>query len=92
MLTGEEIEEEEMDGVQEEEVTSEEQFEMKVFLMSFSSPRVIQVYGLLLTLWKTNDIHTNHCIVKMLHRITVQVRVMRSLSASLIAVRIGAAH
>ena len=73
LMTGEEIEEEEMEGLQEEVVTSEEQFEMKAFVMSFSSPRIIQVYGLLLTLWKTNDIHTNHCIVKMLHRITVQV-------------------
>ena len=73
---GEEIVEEEMEGVEEEEVTHEQEFDFKQFLRTFSSPKVIRVYALLLTLYKTNEVAINHCIVKMLHRIAVQVQLM----------------
>lgn len=66
------MEEEEIGGVYEENAT-ETEFEFNKFTMAFASPRVIQAYGLLLTLYKTNTVHTNHCIIKMLHRLTVAV-------------------
>ncbi|KAF6034912.1 TIMELESS [Bugula neritina] len=69
---GDEVLEEEMEGVEEQEVTQELEFDFRKFLMTFSSPKVVQVYTLLLTLYRNNDGHTNHCIVKMLHRIAVQ--------------------
>lgn len=71
---GEEIEEEELEGAEEQVVEKEQEFNLKEFLMSFSSPRVLQVYALVLNGYKTNDVHTNHCTVKMLHRVALQVR------------------
>ena len=65
--------EEEIEEAEEREVTKEHEFDFKQFLRTFSSPKVVKVYSLLLTLYRTNEVYTNHCIVKMLHRIAVQV-------------------
>lgn len=78
-LSGEEIENEEMDGV-EEVVEKEQELNFKDFISSFASPRILPVYTLLLSLYKTNDLQTNHCVIKMLHRIAVQVRLTNTLT------------
>ena len=54
-------------------VEKEQEFDFKQFLTLFSSPKVVQVYGLLIAQYANNDVHTNHCVIKMLHRIAVQV-------------------
>lgn len=36
---------------------------------SFASSAVIRAYALLLRSYRRNSAHTNHCIVKMLHRL-----------------------
>ncbi|KAI0224463.1 hypothetical protein LSAT2_024531 [Lamellibrachia satsuma] len=63
---GEDVEDElEESGVK----VSEEEFNFNDFILRFVSPRVVQAYVTLLSQYKTNSAHTNHCVLKMLHRV-----------------------
>ncbi|XP_022107896.1 protein timeless homolog [Acanthaster planci] len=48
---------------------AEEEFNLKVFINKFSHPDVISCYVQLLKDYRNNSATTNHCIVKMLHRV-----------------------
>lgn len=61
----EEDEEEELQVVQ----VSEKEFNFLDYLKRFASSAVIRAYVLLLRSYQQNSAHTNHCIVKMLHRL-----------------------
>lgn len=61
----EEEEEEELQVVQ----VSEKEFNFLDYLKRFASSTVIRAYVLLLRSYQQNSVHTNHCIVKMLHRL-----------------------
>ncbi|XP_071101341.1 protein timeless homolog [Haliotis cracherodii] len=57
---------------EEEEVetsTSEQEFDFTGFILTFSKPEILKAYGILLSDFEKNSDHTNHCIVKMLHRV-----------------------
>ncbi|XP_048237661.1 protein timeless homolog isoform X2 [Haliotis rufescens] len=57
---------------EEEEVetsTSEQEFDFMGFILTFSKPEILKAYGILLSDFEKNSDHTNHCIVKMLHRV-----------------------
>lgn len=41
---------------------------------SFANSTVIQAYVLLLRSYKQNSTHTNHCVVKMLHRLAYDLK------------------
>ncbi|RZF48532.1 hypothetical protein LSTR_LSTR015432 [Laodelphax striatellus] len=41
------------------------------FVRRFISDKTLQICGILLEKFETNSVHTNHCIVKLLHRIAV---------------------
>ncbi|RZF40683.1 hypothetical protein LSTR_LSTR015022 [Laodelphax striatellus] len=41
------------------------------FVRRFISEKTLQICGILLEKFETNSVHTNHCIVKLLHRIAV---------------------
>ncbi|XP_060068073.1 protein timeless homolog [Ylistrum balloti] len=68
---------EERADIEEEEVTtasvSEQEFNFKEFVNKFSSGNILKCYVLLLAEFDKNTTHTNHCIVKMLHRISVDL-------------------
>ncbi|KAF0883335.1 protein timeless homolog [Crocuta crocuta] len=61
----EEVEEEELQAVQ----VSEKEFNFLDYLKRFASSTVVRAYVLLLRSYRQNSAHTNHCIVKMLHRL-----------------------
>uniref|UniRef100_A0A8C8X896 Timeless circadian regulator n=2 Tax=Panthera leo TaxID=9689 RepID=A0A8C8X896_PANLE len=61
----EEEEEEELQAVQ----VSEKEFNFLDYLKRFASSTVVRAYVLLLRSYRQNSAHTNHCIVKMLHRL-----------------------
>ncbi|KAM6215560.1 protein timeless homolog [Rhynchocyon petersi] len=61
----EEVEEEELQVVQ----VSEKEFRFLDYLKRFACSTVVRSYVLLLRSYKQNSAHTNHCIVKMLHRL-----------------------
>ncbi|XP_070266079.1 protein timeless homolog [Myotis yumanensis] len=65
---GEEEEEEEEEELQAVQV-SEKEFNFLDYLKRFASSTVVRAYVLLLRSYKQNSAHTNHCIVKMLHRL-----------------------
>lgn len=70
----EEVDEEDSDEEEEEEVveqyvSKEQEFDYKQFLGRFTVKSVCSAYGNLLQNYKANSAHTNHCIVKMFHRI-----------------------
>ncbi|XP_067687307.1 protein timeless homolog [Haliotis asinina] len=57
---------------EEEEVetsTSEQEFDFTGFILTFSKPDILKAYGILLADFEKNSDHTNHCIIKMLHRV-----------------------
>ncbi|XP_040493066.1 protein timeless homolog isoform X1 [Ursus maritimus] len=61
----EEDEEEELQAVQ----VSEKEFNFPDYLKRFASSAVVRAYVLLLRGYRQNGAHTNHCVVKMLHRL-----------------------
>ncbi|XP_007953322.1 protein timeless homolog [Orycteropus afer afer] len=61
----EEEEEEELQVVQ----VSEKEFNFLDYLRRFACSTVVRAYVLLLRSYKQNSAHTNHCVVKMLHRL-----------------------
>uniref|UniRef100_A0A0L8FYM3 Timeless N-terminal domain-containing protein n=1 Tax=Octopus bimaculoides TaxID=37653 RepID=A0A0L8FYM3_OCTBM len=72
----EELEEQEDDIVEEEMssvVTSEEELSTRDFIAKFAKPAILQSYTTLLANFKNNSAFTNHCIIKMFHRIAVDL-------------------
>ncbi|XP_038607997.1 protein timeless homolog [Tachyglossus aculeatus] len=62
---GEEEAEEELQAVQ----VAEREFNFLDYLRRFASSTVVRAYTLLLRSYRHNSPHTNHCVVKMLHRL-----------------------
>jgi timeless len=52
-----------------EYATSDEAFDYKGFVLRFASRSVCAGFGHLFKRYRDNSDHTNHCIVKMFHRI-----------------------
>ncbi|KAG7218478.1 hypothetical protein INR49_009355 [Caranx melampygus] len=67
---GAELEEEELESVQ----VSETEFNFLDFVKRFASPNIVRPYLLLLKTYSKNTPHTNHCIVRMLHRLAVDLK------------------
>uniref|UniRef100_A0A672FI31 Timeless circadian clock n=1 Tax=Salarias fasciatus TaxID=181472 RepID=A0A672FI31_SALFA len=65
-----ELEEEELESVQ----VSETEFNFLDFIKRFANPGVVRPYLLLLKTYSKNTPHTNHCIVRMLHRLAVDLK------------------
>ncbi|XP_070701578.1 protein timeless homolog [Pempheris klunzingeri] len=65
-----ELEDEELESVQ----VSESEFNFLDFIKRFASPNIVQPYLLLLKSYSKNSPHTNHCIVRMLHRLAVDLK------------------
>ncbi|XP_043939608.1 protein timeless homolog [Protopterus annectens] len=65
-----EVEDEEMASVQ----VSETEFNFMDYMKRFANCNVIKPYFLLLKNYMKNSSHTNHCIVKMLHRIAYDLK------------------
>ncbi|XP_052803681.1 protein timeless homolog isoform X2 [Mya arenaria] len=71
--------EEEQGGEEDEEeeqavmVTSEQEFVFREFVVKFAKPDILKAYVLLVSDFKHNSTHTNHCCVKMLHRVAVDL-------------------
>ncbi|KAG1667482.1 Protein timeless [Nymphon striatum] len=59
------VEEEEMESVR----VSEQEFVYADYVKRFATSKVAQAYSKLLSLFDKNSVYTNHCVVKMLHRI-----------------------
>lgn len=53
---------------------SEKEFNFLDYLKRFANPAAIKAYLLLLKHYQDNSAHTNHCIVKMLHRISYDLK------------------
>ncbi|XP_059969191.1 protein timeless homolog isoform X2 [Mesoplodon densirostris] len=66
----EEVEEEELHMVE----VLEKEFNFLDYLKRFANSTVIQAYVLLLRSYKQNSAHTNHCVVKMLHRLAYDLK------------------
>ncbi|XP_040839530.1 protein timeless homolog [Ochotona curzoniae] len=70
---GPEEEEEEEEMEEEEELqevqVSEKEFNFMDYLKRFACSTVVRAYVLLLRSYQQNSAHTNHCAVKMLHRL-----------------------
>ncbi|XP_012508215.1 PREDICTED: protein timeless homolog [Propithecus coquereli] len=66
-------EEEEEEDEEEEELqvvqVSEKEFNFLDYLKRFACSTVVRAYALLLRSYQRNSAHTNHCVVKMLHRL-----------------------
>ncbi|KAM7422367.1 hypothetical protein PAMA_010430 [Pampus argenteus] len=67
---GLELEEEELESVQ----ISETEFNFLDFIKKFANPSVVRPYLLLLKSYSKNTPHTNHCIVRLLHRLAVNLK------------------
>ncbi|XP_013014899.2 protein timeless homolog [Cavia porcellus] len=69
----EEEEEEEEEEEKEEELqvvqVSEKEFNFLDYLKRFACSTIVRAYVLLLRSYQQNSAHTNHCVVKMLHRL-----------------------
>ena len=65
-----EIEEEEMSAV----MVNEQELNFKEFVSKFAKPTILKNYTILLSSFKTNSAHTNHCIIKMMYRIAVDLK------------------
>ncbi|XP_056129542.1 protein timeless homolog isoform X2 [Lampris incognitus] len=65
-----EFEEEELESVQ----VSEAEFNFLEFIKRFANPNIVRPYLLLLRSYSQNSSHTNHCITRMLHRLTVDLK------------------
>ncbi|KAK3595063.1 hypothetical protein CHS0354_043159 [Potamilus streckersoni] len=71
----EEVEQEEDEQEEVAEVEkAEQEFDFKDFVMKFARPEILKPYVILLGDVKKNSTHTNHCIVKMMHRIAVDFK------------------
>ncbi|XP_078057208.1 protein timeless homolog isoform X2 [Mustelus asterias] len=66
----EEIEEEETESVR----VRESEFNFPDYLKRFANAGVVKPYILLLKDYRQNSVHTNHCIVKMLHRVAYNLK------------------
>ncbi|XP_037370906.1 protein timeless homolog isoform X2 [Talpa occidentalis] len=69
----EEEEEEEQEELQAIQV-SEKEFNFLDYLKRFACSTVVRAYVLLLRSYRQNSAHTNHCIVKMLHRLAYDLK------------------
>ncbi|MEQ2247676.1 hypothetical protein ILYODFUR_011628 [Ilyodon furcidens] len=67
---GAELDEEELELVQ----LSEKEFNFLDFIKRFANPSIVRPYLLLLKSYTKNTPHTNHCIVRMLHRLAVDLK------------------
>ncbi|XP_029007427.1 protein timeless homolog [Betta splendens] len=67
---GAEFEEEELETVQ----LSETEFNFLDFIKRFATASVVRPYLHLLKSYSKNSPHTNHCIVRMLHRLAVDLK------------------
>ncbi|KAM7401954.1 hypothetical protein PAMP_017231 [Pampus punctatissimus] len=65
-----ELEEEELESVQ----ISETEFNFLDFIKKFANPSIVRPYLLLLKSYSKNTPHTNHCIVRMLYRLAVSLK------------------
>lgn len=61
--------EEEMSSI----VTNEQELNTRDFIAKFAKPAILQSYTILLANFKSNSTHTNHCIIKMFHRVAVNL-------------------
>uniref|UniRef100_A0A8C6V9M6 Timeless circadian regulator n=1 Tax=Naja naja TaxID=35670 RepID=A0A8C6V9M6_NAJNA len=66
----EEAAEEELASVQ----VSEKEFSFLDYMKRFASANVVKAYVLLFRNYQQNSPHTNHCVVKMLHRIAYDLK------------------
>uniref|UniRef100_A0A670YI58 Timeless circadian regulator n=1 Tax=Pseudonaja textilis TaxID=8673 RepID=A0A670YI58_PSETE len=66
----EEASEEELASVQ----VSEKEFSFLDYVKRFASANVVKAYVLLFRNYQQNSPHTNHCVVKMLHRIAYDLK------------------
>lgn len=66
----EEVEEEELTSVQ----VSEREFSFLDYMKRFANASVVKTYVILLKSYRHNSVHTNHCVVKMLHRISYDLK------------------
>ncbi|XP_070790971.1 protein timeless homolog [Pituophis catenifer annectens] len=66
----EEVAEEELASVQ----VSEKEFSFLDYVKRFASANVVKAYFLLFRNYQQNSPHTNHCVVKMLHRIAYDLK------------------
>ncbi|XP_013399698.1 protein timeless homolog [Lingula anatina] len=69
-------EEDDQEEIEEEEGVSafenyEQEFSFREFIDRFGNPQVLKHYSLLLSEYSKNSTFTNHCIVKLLHRVAV---------------------
>ncbi|XP_047437724.1 protein timeless homolog [Mugil cephalus] len=67
---GAELEEEELEAV----YVSETEFNFHDFIKRFANPGIVHPYLLLLKSYSKNTPHTNHCIIRMLHRLAVDLK------------------
>nr|XP_061814353.1 protein timeless homolog [Nerophis lumbriciformis] len=63
-------EEEELEAVQ----VSETEFKFLDFIKKFANPSILRPYLFLLKSYSKNTPHTNHCIVRMLHRVAFDLK------------------
>ncbi|TRY66434.1 hypothetical protein DNTS_029844 [Danionella cerebrum] len=73
------LEEEEGDELEEEEelesvAVSETEFNFLDFIKRFANPNIVRPYIVLLRSYSQNTPHTNHCITRMLHRLSVDLK------------------
>ncbi|XP_067832538.1 protein timeless homolog [Heptranchias perlo] len=66
----EEIEEEETESMR----VTESEFNFLDYLRRFANASVVKPYILLLKDYRQNSAHTNHCVVKMLHRVAYDLK------------------
>ncbi|XP_053230673.1 protein timeless homolog isoform X2 [Podarcis raffonei] len=69
-LEEEEVAEEELASVN----VSEKEFSFLDYMKRFASASVVKAYVLLFKNYQQNSAHTNHCVVKMLHRIACDLK------------------
>nr|XP_054752328.1 protein timeless homolog [Lytechinus pictus] len=74
----EEDEEDEM-AMEEHSSRGEEEFNFKLYVNKFTHPDVLRNYIKLLMSFRGNQEFTNHCIVKLLHRVSLEVDKMELL-------------
>uniref|UniRef100_A0A3B3CT90 Timeless circadian clock n=2 Tax=Oryzias melastigma TaxID=30732 RepID=A0A3B3CT90_ORYME len=67
---GAEFEEEELESIQ----VSETDFNFKDFIKRFANPGIVRPYLFMLRTYSKNTPHTNHCVVRMLHRLAVDLK------------------
>jgi len=67
-----EVEEEEIEESRTQSV--EKEFNLKSFLTSLATPSILIPYNILLKNFEKNSITTNHAVVKMMHRVAVDMK------------------